>query len=84
MPAETATRPGVAYSYYEGVFSCVNDIRKGKYVSSGTMPAPSIAQAPQEDHFAYVFTGLILIPERGVWEFMTKERRRQRADDRRP
>ena len=69
---ETATRPGVAYSYYEGVFSCVNDIRKGKYVSSGTMPAPSIAQAPQEDHFAYVFTGLILIPERGVWEFMTK------------
>ena len=72
MPAETATRPGVAYSYYEGVFSCVNDIRKGKYVSSGTMPAPSIAQAPQEDHFAYVFTGLILIPERGVWEFMTK------------
>ena len=69
---ETATRPGVAYSYYEGVFSCVDDIRKGKYVSSGTMPAPSIAQAPQEDHFAYVFTGLILIPERGVWEFMTK------------
>ena len=69
---ETATRPGVAYSYYEGVFSCVNDIRKGKYVSSGTMPAPSIAQAPQEDHFGYVFMGLILIPERGVWEFMTK------------
>ncbi len=69
---ETATRPGVAYSYYESVFSCVNDIRKGKYVSSGTMPALSIAQAPQEDHFAYVFTGLILIPERGVWEFMTK------------
>ena len=69
---ETATRPGVAYSYYEGVFSCVDDIRKGKYVSSGTMPAPSIAQAPQEDHFGYIFTGSILIPERGVWEFMTK------------
>ena len=69
---ETAMRPGVAYSYYEGVFSCVDDIRKGKYVSSGTMPAPSIAQAPQEDHFGYIFTGSILIPERGVWEFMTK------------
>ena len=72
LAGETATHPGVAYSYYEGVFSCVNDIRKGKYVSSGTMPAPSIAQAPQEDHFAYVFTGLILIPERGIWEFLTK------------
>ena len=69
---ETATRPGVAYSYYEGVFSCVDDIRKGKYVSSGTMPAPSIEEAPQEDHFGYIFTGSILIPERGVWEFMTK------------
>lgn len=73
VPAgDIATRPGVAYSYYEGVFSCVDDIRKGKYVSSGTMPAPSIAEAPQEDHFGYVFTGLILVPERGVWEFMTK------------
>lgn len=73
IPAgDIATRPGVAYSYYEGVFSCVDDIRKGKYVSSGTMPAPSIAEAPQEDHFGYVFTGLILVPERGVWEFMTK------------
>lgn len=73
IPAEDiATRPSVAYSYYEGVFSCVDDIRKGKYVSSGTMPAPSIAEAPQEDHFGYVFTGLILVPERGVWEFMTK------------
>ncbi len=73
IPAgDIATRPGVAYNYYEGVFSCVDDIRKGKYVSSGTMPAPSIAEAPQEDHFAYIFTGLILVPERGVWEFMTK------------
>lgn len=73
IPAgDIATRPGVAYSYYEGVFSCVDDIRKGKYVSSGTMPGPSIAEAPQEDHFGYVFTGLILVPERGVWEFMTK------------
>lgn len=73
VPAgDIATRPGVAYSYYEGVFSCVDDIRKGKYMSSGTMPAPSIAEAPQEDHFGYVFSGLILVPERGVWEFMTK------------
>lgn len=69
---ELNTHPGVEYGYYEGVFSCVDDIRKGKRVSSGTMPAPSIAQAPQEDHFGYVFSGLILVPQRGVWEFMTK------------
>ena len=36
------------------------------------MPEPSIADAPQEDHFGYIFNGWIRIPERGVWEFMTK------------
>lgn len=66
------THPGVAYTYYEGVFSCVADIRKGKRVSSGTMPSPSIGEAPQEDHFGYIFSGYIDIPVRGVWEFMTK------------
>lgn len=66
------THPGVAYTYYEGVFSCVADIPKGKRVSSGTMPWPSIDQAPQEDHFGYIFSGYIDIPVRGVWEFMTK------------
>ena len=67
-----ASYPGVVYTYYEGVFSCVDEIRKGKHVSFGTMPAPSIADAPQEDHFGYIFNGYIDIPVRGVWEFTTK------------
>ncbi|MFQ7387292.1 MAG: PA14 domain-containing protein [Alistipes sp.] len=69
-PQGTAT--GVAYACYEGVFSHVDEIRRGKLVASGTMPEPSIADAPQEDHFGYIFNGWIRIPERGVWEFMTK------------
>ena len=36
------------------------------------MAVPSIDEAPQEDHFGYVFEGLIRIPERGVWEFFTR------------
>ena len=70
--AGAAMRPGVAYACYEGVFSHVDEIRRGKLVASGTMPEPSIADAPQEDHFGYIFNGWIRIPERGVWEFMTK------------
>lgn len=70
--AGAAMRPGVAYACYEGVFSRVDEIRRGKLVASGTMPEPSIADAPQEDHFGYIFNGWIRIPERGVWEFMTK------------
>ena len=70
--AAAATVPGVRFAYYEGTFSKVADITRGKLVSTGVMAAPSIAEAPQEDHFGYVFEGLIRIPERGVWEFFTR------------
>lgn len=70
--AVLASTPGVHYRYYESTFSRVADIARGKFVSEGVMPEPSIAGAPEEDHFGYIFEGLIRIPERGVWEFMTK------------
>ena len=33
------------------------------------MEAPSIKDAPDEDHFGYIFTGYIDIPEDGIWSF---------------
>lgn len=66
------SQPGVRYRYYEGVFGRVADIASGKYAGEGVMPEPSIADAPREDHFGYIFEGLIRIPKRGVWEFTTK------------
>ena len=33
------------------------------------MEAPSIGNAPDEDHFGYIFTGYIDIPEDGIWNF---------------
>ena len=33
------------------------------------MPQPSIDGAPDEDHYGYVFTGLIDVPSEGLWEF---------------
>lgn len=67
-----ATEQGVNFRYYEGLYQSVNDIEKSPLVTSGTMAEPSIAEARIEDHFAYIFTGLIFIPESGVYEFMTK------------
>lgn len=67
-----AGRPGVRYTYYEGAFSRVDDIRTGRRGEVGVMVRPSIGMAPQEDHFGYRFEGLIRIPERGVWTFATK------------
>lgn len=70
--AANGTVHGVRYTCYEGVFSRVAEIARGRRVDAGVMAAPSIAQAPQEDHYGYVFEGLLRIPERGVWEFSTK------------
>lgn len=62
---------GVKYSYYEGIYGNTSDVG-GKPVKSGVMSSPSIADAAEDDHFAYVFEGYVNVPERGVWEFMTK------------
>ena len=70
--AATAGEQGVAYTYYEGTFARVADIERTRPVSRGVMAEPSIAGAPQEDHFAYLFEGLVRIPQRGVWEFSTR------------
>ncbi len=63
---------GVKYSYYEGLFSWVSDVLKTKPLKSGVMSVPSITEAQREDHFGYIFEGLVSVPEDGVYEFMTK------------
>ena len=70
--AAAAAEPGVRYAYYEGHFSRVADLERGRCVERGTMPEPSIARASAEDHFGYAFEGLIRIPQTGVWEFFTR------------
>lgn len=63
---------GTNFRYYEGLYKVVGDIEKSSLKESGTMPEPSIKGAKQADHFAYIFSGLISIPEDGVYEFMTR------------
>jgi len=70
--AVAAPKQGVSYRYYEGIFSRTADIVRGRLAGRGTMPEPSIAAAPQPDHFGYVFEGWIRIPQRGVWSFCTR------------
>ncbi len=66
------TQNGTSYSYYEGYYQCVADIAKTPVVESGILPEPSIEGARQPDHFAFIFSGLILAPEDGVYMFMTR------------
>ena len=60
---------GCRYTYHLGTFSQTDDVLATRPVSLGIMKAPSIQDAPDEDHFGYVFTGYIDIPEEGIWDF---------------
>lgn len=66
------TEQGTNFRYYEGLYSSVSQIEKSPLKESGIIPEPSIKGAKQEDHFAFIFTGFISVPEDGVYEFMTK------------
>ena len=63
---------GTNYKYYIGEFQKVDDLRHAKVVDEGVIPEPSIKNATQPDHFGYVFSGIILVPEDGVYTFATR------------
>lgn len=68
----TAKVNGTRYTYYEGLYQSVNEIKRTPVKEQGTLPAPSIKGAQQEDHFAFIFKGLIYAPEKGIYEFLTR------------
>lgn len=70
--AAKAKENGTNFRYYEGYYSSVDQIEKTPLVEKGIMPEPSIKDAKQADHFAFIFTGVIFVPEDGIYEFMTK------------
>lgn len=63
---------GVDYTYYHGKFSSVTELASAKIIEKGTMPEPDIKGAKQEDHFGYIYTGYIKVPEDGVYAFLTQ------------
>ena len=73
-PARQATGSvnGVNYVHVIGNFQKVADLKNGKFVKQGVMTEPSIKEAVQPDHFGYTFTGMIDIPEDGIYGFYTR------------
>ena len=63
---------GTSYKYFEGMYQVVADLEKSPLIEAGVMPEPSIKDAKQEDHFGYIFSGLIEVPEDGVYTFQTR------------
>ena len=63
---------GVRYRFHDGRFASVAEMCMSKVTRTGTMPEPSINDAGVEDYFGYEFEGYIDVPEKAVWEFVTK------------
>ena len=62
-------QPGCRYTYHRGIFSETADVLASPAVSRGVMERPAIEEAPDEDHFGYIFTGYIDVPEKGIYDF---------------
>lgn len=65
-------RNGTAYEYYEGTYQKVEDMIGAPIVETGVLPEPSIRGARKADHFGFLFTGLIRVPQDGVYTFQTR------------
>ena len=65
----SATKPGCRYTYHVGEFTCTADVLRSTVVMRGEMPFPTIKDAPDEDHFGYVFQGYVDVPTDALWEF---------------
>jgi len=61
--------PGLSYSYYEGSFNRVADIKKIPPVESGTLSRFSIEKRKRDENFAFIFEGYIKIPKDGIYTF---------------
>ena len=73
-PARSAqgTQNGTNYVHVLGKFSKVAELAQAKVVDKGILPEPSLEKAQQEDRYGFTFTGVILVPEDGVYTFSTK------------
>lgn len=71
LPAKNVAglSPGCRFTYHRGEFKKAADVLASPVANRGVMALPGIADAPDADHFGYVFTGYIDIPEDGLWEF---------------
>lgn len=62
-------QPGCRYTYHRGIFSETADVLASPVDTRGVLAEPSIEEAPDEDHFGYIFTGYIDVPEKGIYAF---------------
>ena len=62
---------GISYRYYEGNMRQTADILKATLKQQGVMPNFTINEDGSKDHFGYIYSAYIKVPESGVYRFYT-------------
>lgn len=67
----TAMKPGISYSYFEGIFKSTDDFAGVEPVHRGVVQEITLEPRQAEDHFGFEFNAWIEIPEKGLYRFST-------------
>lgn len=71
VPA-TGLQPGLAYEYFEGNFSKLDEVKTARPLKNGVATDFDIQKvAEKKDHFAIIYQGYLDIPADGVYTFST-------------
>lgn len=62
---------GVAYKYFEGDFSSVNELNSAEHLEEGTIKNFTLEKAQKEDYFAFEYNAYLKIDKKGVYRFYT-------------
>ncbi|MBK6284637.1 MAG: hypothetical protein IPF54_20180 [Draconibacterium sp.] len=68
-PVETA--PKLKYEYHEGIYSILPDLDSIYPLATGIVSNFDLSPRLKDDYFAFIFSGLINIPESGAYTFYT-------------
>ncbi|UOG76652.1 PA14 domain-containing protein [Hymenobacter tibetensis] len=63
--------PGLAYSYYEGMWDRVPNFGSINAVKTGYVPSFALTPRNRYDHFAFRYTGFVYVPADGMYTFST-------------
>jgi len=61
---------GIKYSYYEGQYKSVAEIKENDLVKTGELKNISLSPTEKDDYFGFKFNSWIKIPQKGVYKFI--------------
>ena len=64
-----AGKNGLNYTYHEGNFQSVFDMKPENLIKKGITKDITINEPEEKDHFGYIYTGMIAIPDKAIYKF---------------